>query len=196
MFSLAETVQEKLERREGVDQVTNISLAVLLTALLLPVLAHFLRAYPRWFGAAKYGILAGYAIVNLYETLLFREVQSTPSVEGRLFWSYRKSLAFPEGIMSLFNGTVEIVKPVLLESIVLNILLYVPLGYLLPFVFRKLRGWQVVLIAFLCSAVTEVTQFVFRIGLFEWDDMLNNTLGCVIGLLIYSCIVRCSRGIR
>ncbi len=174
------------------DLVTAVSVIVLLSALLLPVLAHLLQAHPRWFRAAKYGILGVYALANLYETLLFRPVQGSRRAKGELLWSYRKSLDFPDGVMSLFRGTVQVASPALLEEIVLNILLYVPLGYLLPFIFPKLKEWQVILIAFVCSALTEVTQLVGRIGLFEWDDMLNNTLGCAVGLLIYQCILLCS----
>lgn len=30
----------------------------------------------------------------------------------------------------------------------------------------------------------EVIQLVFRLGLFEWNDMIHNTLGCVLGTVI------------
>lgn len=166
-----------------------ISIFVLVFALLLPVLANGMRRHPRWFAAAKYAILGVYIIANLYETILFRAVKSDYKAEWELLWSYRKSLAFPDGIMSLLRGTVEVVRPALLEEIILNILLYIPLGYLLPFVFEKLKPWQVVVIAFLCSVLTEVTQLVCKIGWFEFDDMLNNTFGCVIGLLIYRSVI-------
>lgn len=36
----------------------------------------------------------------------------------------------------------------------------------------------------LLSATIEVTQLIFRLGLFEWDDMIHNTLGCVLGTFI------------
>lgn len=171
------------------DQVTIISLFVLAFALLLPVLANSLRRHPRWFAAAKYVILGVYILANLHETLLFRAVRPDYKAEWELLWSYRESLAFPDGLMSLLRGTVEVVRPALLEEIILNILLYIPLGYLLPFVFGKLKPWQVVAIAFGCSALTEVIQLVGKIGWFEFDDMLNNTMGCVIGLLMYRYIV-------
>lgn len=172
------------------DQVTMISIFVLMAALFLPVLAYLLRRHPRWFAAAKYIILGVYIIANLYETILFRTVKPYYDAEWELLWSYRRSLAFPEGLQSLLNGTVKVTHPVLLEEIVLNILLYIPMGYLLPFVFEKLKAWQVVAIGLCCSVLTEVTQLVCKIGLFEFDDMLNNTMGCVIGLAIYMVVVR------
>lgn len=172
------------------DLVTIISIIVLLAALLLPVLAHILRRHPRWFAAAKYVIFGVYILANLYETILFRTVSVDHRAEWALLWSYRASLAFPDGLMSLLRGTVEVTRPGLLEEIILNVLLYIPMGYLLPTVFEKLKPWQVVLIGFVCSVLTEVSQYVFKIGLFEFDDMLNNTIGCVIGLVMYLCIVR------
>lgn len=167
------------------DQVTVISIFVLVFALLLPVLAHLLRGRPKLYATAKYVIFAVYVAANLYETILFRAVRDDRRAEWELLWSYRKSLDFPDGLMSLFNGTVQVVRPALLEEIILNILLYIPLGYLLPFTFEKLKPWQVLLIGLGCSVLTEVTQLVCKIGLFEFDDMLNNTLGCAIGLMMY-----------
>ena len=176
------------------DQVTMISLLVLVIALLLPVLANVLQRHPRWFAAAKYVILGVYILANLHETLLFRAVRPDYKAEWELLWSYRKSLAFPDGLMSLLHGTVEVVRPALLEEIILNILLYIPLGYLLPFVFERVKPWQVLAIALGCSVLTEVIQLVGKIGWFEFDDMLNNTMGCVIGLVMYRCIINWGTG--
>ncbi len=172
------------------DQVTTISLLVLIIALFLPVLANALQRHPRWFAAAKYAILGVYILANLHETLLFRAVRPDYRAEWQLLWSYRESLSFPDGLMSLINGTVKVVRPALLEEIVLNILLYIPLGYLLPFVFERLKPWQIVAVALGCSVMTEVIQLIGKIGWFEFDDMLNNTMGCVIGLLIYETVMR------
>ena len=33
----------------------------------------------------------------------------------------------------------------------------------------------------LISLISEVCQLVFHRGLFEWDDMIHNALGCMIG---------------
>ena len=98
------------------DQVTIISIFVLLFALLLPGIAHLLRSHPRWFAAAKYTILAVYILANLYETILFRTVQPDYPVKWQLLWSYRESLTFPSGLKSLFTGSVEIANPELLEE--------------------------------------------------------------------------------
>jgi glycopeptide antibiotics resistance protein len=38
--------------------------------------------------------------------------------------------------------------------------------------------------------VIELIQLVFRLGLFEVDDVINNTLGAVIGLVNYIIFMR------
>lgn len=187
------------------DQIRAISLFVLLFSLVLPGLSHRLSRRPWLLVAAKYVIFGVYALANLYETILFRGVMPQPIAMLQPLWSYRESLALTGGVAGTFKGLltgtggVVVTNPRLLEEIILNILLYIPLGYLLPFTWPSLAGrkrpvpllmWRVVLIGFVCSAVTEVSQLVFRIGLFEFDDMMNNTLGCALGCLIYAFLRR------
>ena len=72
----------------------------------------------------------------------------------------------------------------MLYDILLNILLFVPFGVLLKLTFRKIKvlvGW---LVGFGFSMAIELCQLVFHLGLFEWDDMLHNSLGCLIGCAV------------
>ena len=65
----------------------------------------------------------------------------------------------------------------LIEGILLNIILYYPLGYLLPILFPKLKPKHVILIGCLCSIATEATQYLLKMGWCETDDVIHNTLG-------------------
>ncbi len=169
------------------DQVTAISIFVLGFALLLPAISQLLSGWPRLLRLAKYFIFGVYVLANLYETLLFRAVRPEMMAAWEPLWSYRSSLAL--------TGGLHVENMTLFVAILLNILLYIPLGYLLPFTWRwfrsrRLLSWRVILVGFACSALTEITQLVCRIGLFEFDDMINNTLGCALGCLLYSLIMR------
>lgn len=172
------------------DQITVISVFVIAFALLLPALTQRFSRNPDLFQKIKYVIFGAYVLANLYETILFREVQSERIFKLIPFWSYAESLSF--------NGGLRITDGPLLKQIVLNILLYIPLGYLLPFLWPSLQkgavSWKVVLSGFICSAATEISQLIFRIGWFEFDDMIHNTLGCLIGYLMYSFICRWNAG--
>lgn len=66
-----------------------------------------------------------------------------------------------------------------------NFILFVPLGGLLFTLSDQRRFKPSVLmvgfIGFLASCSIEVTQFVFRLGITDFDDVLFNTLGALVG---------------
>lgn len=71
------------------------------------------------------------------------------------------------------------------EGIVLNMLLLMPIGILLPVILQKRFFFWPVLIGFGCSLAIELMQYYFRCGMFELDDLFNNTVGVWFGYLIY-----------
>jgi glycopeptide antibiotics resistance protein len=67
-----------------------------------------------------------------------------------------------------------------------NLLLLMPWGLLAPAVLPSLHhvrriAWS----GFLISFSAESIQFIFRIGVFETDDILLNTTGAVLGYYLY-----------
>ena len=69
-----------------------------------------------------------------------------------------------------------------LEGAGLNILLFVPFGYLLPLLWKRAdRWWKVVLCGFVLSLLIELTQLVTHLGMFDLDDLMNNSLGVFLG---------------
>ena len=73
----------------------------------------------------------------------------------------------------------------MLPEIVLNVILFIPIGILIPVLLhRKIRWWQGLLLGVLLSAVIEVSQLVTCRGLFEWDDMIHNGVGCMVGCVL------------
>lgn len=91
--------------------------------------------------------------------------------ELELFWSWREVL---------YNQ-----RWALLTENLLNCILLMPIGLLLPLIRNKrvnvLNGFVV---GFLISAAIETCQLVLRRGLFEWDDMIHNAIGCMVGCLL------------
>ena len=73
----------------------------------------------------------------------------------------------------------------LLEENLLNFLLLFPFGFLLPFVFYRKISWNKALLMGLAfSFFIETSQLILHRGLFEWDDMIHNSLGAMIGCII------------
>ena len=71
--------------------------------------------------------------------------------------------------------------------VVENVLLFVPYGFLLPWVFEKVRGFfKTGFWGLLTSVCVEVLQLVSGRGYFQIDDILTNTLGTLIGFLIFA----------
>ena len=69
-----------------------------------------------------------------------------------------------------------------LEGAGLNILLFVPFGYLLPLLWKRAeRWWKVVLCGFVLSLLIELTQLMTHLGMFDLDDLMNNSLGAFLG---------------
>lgn len=72
------------------------------------------------------------------------------------------------------------------RNIILNILMFVPFGFLLPILLKKTDAfWKVSLLGFTLTLLIEGTQLLLKRGIFEPDDLLGNTVGAMIGYGIY-----------
>lgn len=135
-----------------------------------------------WFITKKecnsfFRLMLSFACSLIFIMTLFGRSQGDYGVPHFFFESYRSALALgtPEQILQL----------------VMNVVLYIPLGLFLPCCFRLFKKVRyTVLTAFLCSLCIETIQGIFHIGLFEVDDILNNTLGALIGVLLYQLAVK------
>ena len=108
-------------------------------------------------------LLAAYVVFVLMETVIGRKA-GVGRLELVPFWSYS--------------------HPELRMEIILNYILFAPLGFLLYLCFGEKFGLRVVLAGFLLSATVELIQLTFKIGVFEFDDMIGNTVGCLIGTVV------------
>ena len=72
------------------------------------------------------------------------------------------------------------------SNIILNIMMFVPFGFLLPLVSKKFQiFWKTYLTGFLFTFLIEMTQLLFNLGICELDDFMNNTVGAMIGYGFY-----------
>lgn len=70
-----------------------------------------------------------------------------------------------------------------------NIFMFVPLGFLLPVVYKKLDTfWKVTAAGALFSFLIEIIQLPFYVRVSDIDDLILNTLGCMMGYGFYSLI--------
>ena len=70
-------------------------------------------------------------------------------------------------------------------EILLNGLIFAPMGVLLNHAFAKMNIWRDLTICFCVSLAIEITQLFTIIGNFATVDLIMNTLGYFIGFAIY-----------
>lgn len=72
-----------------------------------------------------------------------------------------------------------------LKNTVLNIILFMPMGFLLPAVWKEYRSFKVTLFSgFAASLLIEILQ-IFTFRLTDIDDLITNTLGTVAGYYLW-----------
>lgn len=70
-----------------------------------------------------------------------------------------------------------------------NIALLVPIGFLVPFVSRKITWRKALALAVAAGLVIEGMQAIFRVGIFDVDDVILNGTGVMIGYWIFGILV-------
>jgi len=115
-------------------------------------------------------ILVFYLLFALAVTLTERIPTGKAKYNLELFWSYRAIASGSTGLIG---------------EIFWNVVLFVPIGLIVSALLRR-RRWLSVAIGILFSAGIEITQLLIHLGFFEWDDMVHNGLGALIGFLLFS----------
>ena len=73
-----------------------------------------------------------------------------------------------------------------------NIAMFIPMGFIWPFCFRKLKGvGSVVLAGAGFSLLIELSQLLAPDRNTDIDDLITNTVGTLIGALLYVALSRC-----
>ncbi len=70
-----------------------------------------------------------------------------------------------------------------------NILIFIPFGIYLQLYLKDKSILKSFVITLISSVIIEVVQFAFGIGIADIDDVILNTVGGLIGILIYKILV-------
>lgn len=83
----------------------------------------------------------------------------------------------------------------LFKHFLLNAAMFLPFGFLMKLMDTdRSNGWgNSLLLGAMSSTVIETLQMLMRIGEWDIDDIIANTMGCVVGFLIAMFLVRVSR---
>ena len=67
----------------------------------------------------------------------------------------------------------------------MNVVVFIPIGILLGSLLRVKGAWLITLIVGLGISVSiEALQYFFHRGFAETDDVMHNTIGCILGWLM------------
>ncbi len=105
------------------------------------------------------GLLIGYTFLILAETVLIRKSFIGEHIKFELFWSWR-------------------VWAVQKEQILTNVIIFVPVGVLVGWIWR----WRGLWAAAGLSIFIEILQLITVRGLCEFDDVFHNMIGAAIGV--------------
>ena len=117
-------------------------------------------------------LLIEYVFLIFCSTVIFRATGATRQYDFHLFWSYD--------------------RPDLLIENIMNVIVFIPVGMMLGSLLRVKGSWTsqatksitwlvALLIGCSISITVEALQFFFMRGFSEVDDVMHNTLGCLIG---------------
>lgn len=130
------------------------------------------KTYQSWI----FGMLLSLEITVIFAMTLY----------GRTIGTRREIRLLP------FTSYIEAFRPeniALLLQVIMNILMFVPLGILLPLNFKRFeKGKSVILATLVISGAIESVQGILRIGVFDVDDILGNVFGAGIGVLCYQAL--------
>ena len=134
--------------------VRHVSIYYILISVVIAIMStYILKNYLK-------GFLVGYSFLVFAETILMRGSSEGYDYRLKLFWSY----SHPEEKV----------------QIILNILMFIPIGILGWLVFKK---WVFVYsIGF--SLFIETLQLITKRGIFEFDDIFHNMLGATVGIIL------------
>ena len=140
-------------------------------AILVTVAAVFSLKKTNWSSLKRglFPVFAFYICLVLGITLFCRLPFDSVKYNTQLFWSYKNAESDRN----------------LIREIVLNYFMLLPFGVLGSLYLKK--QW-VMFFGSLFSISIELTQYFLRRGVFEFDDIIGNTLGIVIGIAVYGLV--------
>lgn len=160
------------------SRLVNLTYALLAVTLLVPMFALLaaLKGLNRHWHDINKGFFALFLVYLLavgYVTLFSR---SKTSDAGIYLFHF-----------DVFQKVIKTRSFALLNHVLLNIVLFIPLGFLFPFIDSTETGKivTVVLIGLMIATLIETTQMLLSIGQCDLTDILANTFGMLTGYFLF-----------
>lgn len=116
---------------------------------------------------------------------LYEDLQSAVKIDYGIFDVIR--ILFTKGFREAMSH-IQIVNTANITQVYMNIMLFVPMGYMLPYIsgwFRAKVRIRPAVACFLISFGIENLQLITRRGFYDMDDLVSNTIGGIIGQFLF-----------
>jgi glycopeptide antibiotics resistance protein len=120
-----------------------------------------------------------YGLFFIYLVILFWIIVLKLSVRFTYMGQQRSMNLIPYNQPLMLNGKAD------LGEIILNALVFVPMGVYVAILFKRWSAIKSILFFALSSFVLETIQYITALGAFDITDIINNTLGGTMGLLLF-----------
>ena len=97
-----------------------------------------------------------------YNLVLFQEIKR--------FWIYREQLGAFATVTNLFG----------------NVLIFLPFGFFMPMASKYRSFLSTSFYRLALSLIVEISQLFMKVGCFDVDDLLLNTIGGMLGYIVFS----------
>lgn len=152
--------------------VSNIPSAVLWALLVVLIVGSSTLLWLKGWQKGKYSVarlmLVEWMLLVFGSAVIFRDTRTESAINLIPFWSY-----FQFADNSYLKEMVAVNM--------LNVVMFVPVGFLLKCGFNSIAWKQVLTVGLILSATIEILQFLLCKGLCEIDDLIHNVLGCMLG---------------
>ena len=150
----------------GIPLVVIIFVLLFVCCIVL-VLFRVKNSYSLFVKQASFCLFMGYLFLVLCTTIFFREETFVKRYNINPLWSYS----------SLYNKQ--------LAQIIMNVIMFIPIGFFAGGALKKKHVSKAIEIGIVLSLFIEITQLITTRGVFNVDDIIHNTLGCVIGFSVF-----------
>lgn len=127
----------------------------------------------------KIHYIIGYLLM-FYLLIMLKEVIGFPSISN-----WQRVLNVQGNIFDLNISLIPFVNGIL-HSDYLNVVMFIPLGFFLPLMWRKYHnGFEIIKLGFYLSLFIELSQLFTRFRATDINDLITNTIGAAVGWSIY-----------
>ena len=131
--------------------------------------------------AIKWALFIIYIAVLIYIMFFAEELGRTES-SG----TYRYNLVLFKEIKRFLNNSQHVGRMAVFLNVAGNVIAFMPFGFCIPLLTHNRRKFfSIFLGSFALSLTIETIQLVCKIGCFDVDDLLLNTIGGILGYVVF-----------